>query len=67
MIFPDLNTMAACLATLGTLVRSGGKDFTYADFSIRPEYVERAVTLLQDYLYSAAAARLVVSKLGWVA
>src|SRR5262249_8604251 len=37
-MFPDLNTMAACLAQIGTIVLEAGHDFMEEDCSIRPKY-----------------------------
>lgn len=37
-MFPDLNTMAACLAQLGLIVCEAGDSFTQEDVRIRPEF-----------------------------
>jgi len=65
-IFSDLNTMAACLATLGTLVAVAGKRFTADDCTIRPEQVERAVERLRRFLPSKETARSVIVRIGWI-
>src|SRR5262249_27440082 len=37
-MFPDLNTMSACLAQMGAIVLEAGDDFTDEDCSIRSKY-----------------------------
>jgi hypothetical protein len=65
-LFPDLNTMAACLASLGAMAISAGNEFTAPDCTIRTVYLDRAVVELQEFLGSSASARFVLGKLGWV-
>ena len=37
-IFPNLNTMAACLAQIGGIVLETGSEYMEEDCSIRPTY-----------------------------
>ncbi len=65
-LFPDLNSMAACLADLGNIVASAGEDFTEDDCSIHQKYLDQAFVRLQKFLGSAATARFALEKLSWV-
>jgi len=64
-LFPDLETMAACLAQLGSVVLSAREAFTDQDCRIRAEHRERAVTELGQLLGSASEAECVLEVLGW--
>lgn len=64
-LFPDLNTMAACLGQLGVVVATADKDFTDEDCFIRPEWRVKAMTGLRQLLGSSWAAESVLSSLGW--
>jgi hypothetical protein len=64
-MFPDLNTMAACLAQIGAIVLEAGDDFTEEDCSIRPKYRVLASARLQELLGSKSDAEAVLGVLGW--
>jgi hypothetical protein len=64
-MFPDLNTMAACLGQLGAVVASAGEDFTDEDCFIRPKWHDKAFRGLQLLLGSSWAADSVLHTLGW--
>jgi hypothetical protein len=64
-IFPDLNSMAACLAELGAIVRRAGDAFLDLDYSIRSEFRQSALARLTDLLGSTSDARAVLDSLGW--
>lgn len=64
-MFPDLDTMAACLGRLGAVVAAAGEDFTDADCQIRPEWRDEAVAGLGRLLGSPLAAESVLHSLGW--
>ena len=64
-MFPDLNTMAACLGQIGAVVAAAGKEFTDEECRIRPEWREAAAAGLQRLLGSRRAAESVLGTLGW--
>jgi hypothetical protein len=64
-MFPDLNTMAACLAQLGAIVRESKGDYMEEDCSIRPEFKALALDRLQVLLGSKADAKAVLGELSW--
>ena len=64
-IFPNLNTMAACLAQIGDIVLKAGSDYMEEDFSIRPKYRALASACLQHLLGSKSDAEAVLGILGW--
>jgi hypothetical protein len=64
-LFPDLNTMAACLAYLGVVVVSAGEAFTDEQSYIRTEHRARAMSGLRDLLGATWAAESVLAELGW--
>ena len=64
-LFPDLNTMAACLGQLGAVVAAAGEGFTDEDCRIRADWHAEAHAGLRRLLGSAAAADCVLSALGW--
>ncbi len=64
-MFPDLNTMAACLAQIGAIVLESGRDYSDADCSIRPEYRDIASARFQELLGSKSEAEAVLKVLGW--
>ena len=64
-LFPNLNTMAACLAELGNIVHSAGEDFMEPDCSIRRKYVALAESRLRRLLGSMKATQFVLKKLSW--
>jgi hypothetical protein len=51
-MFPDLNTMAACLAQIGRIVLEAGSEYMAEDCSIRPMYRALASARLQELLGS---------------
>jgi hypothetical protein len=64
-LFPDLNTMAACLGQLGAVVVSAGKDFTTEDCYVRPEWRAKVTEELCRLLNSSTAAEGVLGALAW--
>jgi hypothetical protein len=64
-IFPDLNTMVACLAQIGAIVSESGGAYMEEDCSIRPVFRELATARLQELLVSKSDAEAVVGVLGW--
>jgi hypothetical protein len=64
-LFSDLNTMAACLGQLGTVVAAAGKTFVDEDCFIRPEHRKRALADLTRLLGSPSKAELIVGALDW--
>jgi hypothetical protein len=64
-MFPDLNTMAACLAQIGAIVLESGRDYMDEDCSIGPKYRALASARLQEVLGSKSEAEAVLGVLGW--
>jgi hypothetical protein len=64
-IFPDLNTMAACLAQIGAIVSEAGDAYMEEDCSIRPEFRELATARLQELLGLKSDAEAILDVLGW--
>jgi hypothetical protein len=64
-MFPDLNTMAACLAQLGAVVHEAGDDFTDENCAIRFNYRTFASARIQELLGSKSEAEAVLGKLRW--
>jgi hypothetical protein len=64
-MFPDLNTMAACLAEIGKIVSESRDAYLEEDRSIRPEFRELASVRLQGLLGSKSGAEAVLGVLGW--
>jgi hypothetical protein len=64
-MFPDLNTMAACLGQLGAVVVSAGEGFTDEDCLIRPEPREQAIDGLVLLFGSRSEAEAILERLGW--
>ena len=64
-IYKDLNTMAAAVATLGTVIVEAGDDFTDEDCFVRPKYREEAVSRLTKILGTASTAESIVERAGW--
>jgi len=64
-MFPDLNTMAACLAQLGAIVSEAGDAIYEEDSSIRPHFRELALARLLELLGSKSLAETVLDELGW--
>jgi hypothetical protein len=65
LIFPDLNTMAACLAQLGAVVKEAGETFTDDHYSIRPEHRKRAAAELSKLLGYTTLAEYTLEILRW--
>ena len=59
-VFPDLNTMAGCLGTLGTIIRDAGRSFTDDDDEIRPKYRQEAIDQLALLLGSELGAEAIL-------
>jgi hypothetical protein len=64
-IFPDLNSMAACLAQLGAIASEANTEFLSADYSIRLEYRALACNRLQELLGVKSDAEAILGVLGW--
>jgi|688.fasta_scaffold355934_2 hypothetical protein len=64
-MFPDNNTMAACLAQIGAIVLEAGDEYMEEDYSIRLKYRELTSARLQELLGSKAEAEAVAGVLGW--
>lgn len=64
-IFPNLNAMAACLATIGTVVVEAGLNLADNEAKIRPEYRQRAIADLTQYLENEQAAESLLADVGW--
>lgn len=65
VLFSDLNTMAACLAKLGDIVRNAGDSFTDEHSDILTEHRSTALGCLQEFQGSREASQLVLEALGW--
>jgi hypothetical protein len=63
--FPNLNTMAACLAQIGGIVVEAGDEYMEEDCSIRLEYRALASARLEELLGSKPDAEAVLGVLGW--
>jgi len=64
-IFPDLNTMAACLAQIGAIVSEAGDRYLSEDRSIRPDFRELASARFQELLGSKSVAEAALDVLDW--
>ncbi len=64
-LFPDLNTMAACLGELGAVVVSAGESFTDEDDFIRPKHRKRALAGLRSLTSSTSEAEFILESLDW--
>jgi hypothetical protein len=64
-MFPDLNTMAACLAQLGAIVLESRDRYMEEDCSIRPKFKALALDRLQKLLGTKSGAQAVLGVLGW--
>lgn len=64
-MFPDLNTMAACLAQIGAIVLEARDGYMEEDCSIRPEFRELASARVQELLGSKLHAEAILTVLGW--
>jgi hypothetical protein len=64
-MFPDLNTLAACLGQLGAVTIAAGDSFLGKAFSIRPEHRQHALHELTGLLGTESKAEEVLGRLGW--
>lgn len=64
-LFPDLNSMAACLCQIGRIVLESGGKYMEEDFAIRTQYREVVSAHLQELLGSKPDAEAVLKVLGW--
>lgn len=65
-VFPDLNTMAACLAQIGGILLEAGREYMEDDCSIRAQYRDLASARIQELLGSKSETEAVLEALGWV-
>lgn len=65
-IYPDINTMAACIATLGEVRLDAGEDFTDDDSIIRPKFIDEAIQKLTAILGDKASAEAKLQTSGWL-
>jgi hypothetical protein len=63
VVFPDVNTMAACLGQIGTIVSSVGDVLTDADCVVRPEFYALVVSELAVLLGTSTVAENVLARL----
>lgn len=63
-VHPDINTMAACMAILGSVCAEAGEDFS-TDSGIRQQYLDQAVSLLTEELGNETEARSIIGPAGW--
>ncbi len=64
-VYPDLNTMAACMAIVGTVAVDAGDDFTDDDCQIRPIYMTQAIGQISKEIGDDARAAAIVAAAGW--
>jgi hypothetical protein len=64
-MFPNLETMAVCLAQIGAIVRESFDGYIDEDCCIRSEFKLIALAQTQELLGSASKAETVLSVLGW--
>ena len=63
--YPDLNTMAACVATLGLVVKEAGAAFTDDACFVRQQFKDEATNRLQQITGSKSQAQAIVDTAGW--
>jgi hypothetical protein len=63
--YPDLNTMAACMAILGIVRIRAGENFTDEQSYVRPEHRAEAVSRLLEVLADKEAAEAIIVNAGW--
>ena len=63
--FPDVAAMAACLATLGSVIRAARHDFTDADCYVKPGHRARALIEIAEVLGSRSKAEAILAASGW--
>ena len=66
VIYPDIFTMSACMAILGSIVVDARDDFTDQGCRIRPRHQAEAMRRFEDVLGSSAEAEAVLGLCGWV-
>jgi len=64
-LFPNLNTMAACLGQIGAFILEVGRNYMKDDCSIRPEFRAMLSKQLQVLLGTELEAETVLGVLGW--
>ncbi len=64
-LFPDVTAMVACLAALGSIVKSAGESFTDEDGNITPIQRERGLREIGALLGASGDAEAVLGLLGW--
>jgi hypothetical protein len=65
-VYPDLNTMAACMAILGTVAVNAGEDlFDDDDSQIRPIHMTQAIAQISKEIGDDSRAAAIVSAAGW--
>lgn len=65
-IYPDIFTMAGCMAILGSIVAEAHDDFTDQECRIRPKCQAKAMQRFEEVLGSWAEAEAVLGMCGWV-
>lgn len=64
VIYPDIFTMAACMAILGSIVKDARNDFTDQECRIRPRHQAEAMRRFEEILGSRAEAEAVLGLCG---
>jgi len=64
-VYSDLNTMAACMAILGSVAIEAGEDLTDDESHLRPKYANRAISRLREELHNDSAAEAAFEAAGW--
>ena len=64
-VYPDLNTMAACMAILGTVAVNAGEEFYDDEFAIRPIYMTQAIAQISKEIGDESRAAAIVAAAGW--
>jgi hypothetical protein len=63
--YADINTMAACLAVLGSVILEADDDFTNDNCDVRPKYKREAILRITDILGKKQDAKAAVERAGW--
>jgi hypothetical protein len=63
--YPDLNTMAACMAIFGIVSIQAGENFTDEQSYVSPEHRAEAVSRLLEVLADKEAAEAIIVNAGW--
>ncbi len=64
-LFPDLNTLGACLACLGDVAVSAGRSLTDDESRILPEHKQQASDGLRRIVGDASKVERILEALGW--